>query len=156
MYRSALILVAMSVGACSSAPKPLYEWGSYQPALLSYAKNPNETQKYADRLGEIIRKAEVRDAVPPGLYAEYGYALLSLDRTPEAVEYFAKERDKWPESVKLMDGVIGRLTKARPEPASSPATPSTGDGKPNVVEVPVPTPQATDASNNANPKMEDR
>ena len=143
LFASLIALPFSMLAGCSGAPKTLYQWGNYQPALLAYAKNPGETEKFAERLAEIIRKAEAKNAVPPGLYAEYGYALLSLDRTPEAVEYFAKEQSKWPESAKLMDGVIGRLTRAKVEPAASPTAPAVGDGKAPVPNVPVPTMQST-------------
>lgn len=134
------------LSACATGTKALYEWGGYQSALLSYTKNPDETQKFADRLSEIIVKAELTGAVPPGVYAEYGYALLTLNRTPEALEQFAKERAKWPESAKLMDGVISRLSKTQPQQSTVPAAPSTGDGKQNVPEVPTMTPTAAAAS----------
>ena len=136
-----VVIVAASLvllSGCASAPKSIYEWGGYQSTLLSHTKNPSEKQKYADRLSATVAKSEEKNAVPPGLYAEYGYALLSLDRTAEALEYFAKERSKWPESAKLMDGVIGRLTRARAEPAAVPAAPEIGDGRSNAQQVPVP------------------
>lgn len=139
----AVLVLGASLTACSSGPEPLYSWGNYQSALLAYTKNPGETQKFADRLASIIEKAEPKNAVPPGVYAEYGYALLTLDRTPEALEQFGKERERWPESAKLIDGVIRRLTKAQSEPSALPAQSAVGGQAPNQQPVPTPALQPT-------------
>ena len=122
-------------GACASGPKTLYQWGDYQPALLSYAKNPQETQKFADRIKVDIDKAEIKNAVPPGVYAEYGYALLELNNAPGAVEFFGKERAKWPESSVLMTRLIDRLSKSRTESAAKAAVGNT-DVAPQPLSVP--------------------
>jgi hypothetical protein len=125
-------------GACATAPKPLYQWGDYQNALLSYTKNPQETSKFADRLKRTIDKAEVKDGVPPGLYAEYGYALIELNQPSEAIAFFGRERKKWPESAALMNKLIDRLTKAGPSSVASPVQAIPSDGR--LAEPPVPSP----------------
>lgn len=109
-------LAAAMLGACSGKPT-LYEWNGYQAQLLNHYQNPEEVREFADALAGDIEAAEAQDKVPPGLYAEYGYVLLQLGDSGNAVEWFAKERDTWPESAFLMDKVISRL--------SMPATPAT-------------------------------
>ena len=136
--RGIVLCSLLLASACVTAPKPLYYWGDYQKALLSYAKNPQEVQKFADQLKFTIEKAEIQDAVPPGVYAEYGYALLELNQAPEAIVFFGKERAKWPESVPLMTRLIDRLSNTGPVPFDPSAQPARGDGRP--VEIPVQTP----------------
>ena len=65
-----VVAVLLLTGACATRQKTLYNWGNYQTALLSYAKNPQENQKFADRVKSVIDKGEITNSVPPGLYAE--------------------------------------------------------------------------------------
>jgi hypothetical protein len=116
-----LLLAALVIPlAAGCAPRRAYYWGDYDSALYSHYQNPQETERYVERLGEIIQKAEVeKDKVPPGLYAEYGYALFEAGRLDEAIVYYEKERDEWQESVVFMDKMIRntrRLKESRPGP----------------------------------------
>ena len=118
---SLLLLSALAIPlATGCGPKRAYYWGDYDSTLYSYYQNPQETERYVERLGEIIQKAEVeKDKVPPGLYAEYGYALFEAGRLDEAIVYYKKERDQWQESVVFMDKMIRntqRLKENRPGP----------------------------------------
>ena len=102
------IALAFFSGCASPA---LYDWGNYEQAAYAYAKDPGEVERYIESLDEIIADAEETNKVPPGIYAERGYALLSIGRRDAAMEDFARERDKWPESRKLM----GLLIEGPPE-----------------------------------------
>lgn len=134
-----VVVGSLLLAACASNPKPLYEWGDYSRALLKYSKNPSETQVFADKLRKAIEKGETVGRVPPGLYAEYGYTQYDLGHVTEAVVYFGKERDKWPESRFIMEKIIQRLSRpagvsgvpaaSQPTPPAVPATtPSSGRG----------------------------
>ncbi len=92
MGRSMLLAVsAYMLTACTTGTN-LYYWGNYEQALYSYTKRPGEVDQYIESLGEIVAEGEKRNKVPPGLYAEYGYALMTAGREAEALEYFEKER----------------------------------------------------------------
>ena len=114
-FLAAGLAVAL-LGACAGKPT-LYEWNGYQAQLLNQYQNPEDTRAFADALVSDIEAAEAQDKVPPGLYAEYGFVLLQLGDSGTAIEWFAKERDAWPESAFLMNKIIARL--------SMPATPAT-------------------------------
>jgi|JI10StandDraft_1071094.scaffolds.fasta_scaffold312693_3 hypothetical protein len=123
-----VLMSALFLGACST-PKTMYDWGNYSSALLVYSQNPQATKAFADKLAVDIEKAEAKNRVPPGMYAEYGYAMLELNQDQQALAYFAKERDKWPESAMLMNGLIARVNRIKPAttslPDSAPAAPVT-------------------------------
>ena len=108
--------LVLSLAGCASAPQTLYTWGSYQRDLLKYSKNPTETKQFSQALLVDIQKAEAGRGVPPGLYAEYGYTLLDLGDVPGASVYFAKERDRWPESAELMNRLIARVNRSASAP----------------------------------------
>ena len=116
------ISASLLLSACGQ--KSMYYWGSYSSSLNSYYKNPGERDKFIESLSKNIEKAEAKNKVPPGLYAEYGFMMLETGATDQALVYFAKERDKWPESAAMMSKVIERLNKvsaASGQPAAAQA-----------------------------------
>ncbi len=122
MYKFILAACAALMLTACADQNSTYRWAGYSGYLLDYYKDPQEKSKFAERLAESVNKAEAENRVPPGMYAEYGYMLLELDRSKEAVVYFAKERQKWPESTYLMTKLIDRLGGVPTTQTSSAAT----------------------------------
>jgi len=115
---AALVLVG-----CVAPQQRLYAWGKYDSVLYAHYKKPAERAEWVTNLKTIIAQAEQAGAkVPPGMYAEYGYALLEEGQRDRAVEYFEKEKALWPESRAFMDKMI---QAAQRQPAVVPA--STGE-----------------------------
>ena len=110
-------LVAFALGAC--APQGMYLWGDYEDRLYSYYEDPEKIEELMKALESTIVNAEESKRVPPGIFAEYGYLLLVRSRDDEAIAYFKKEKDAWPESVILMDKMIAvvEAKKERGEPS---------------------------------------
>jgi hypothetical protein len=107
-----IIGAALLLAGCSGT-NTLYEWGSYQPALVNYKKNADKAA-FEEELRESIAKAEKSNRVPPGLYAELGYLLYEQGEEADAAEYFAKERDTYPESAVLMNKLIAGSGSSTP------------------------------------------
>lgn len=103
------IAALLALGACAQQTT-LYKWGSYSPSLRTYYKKPSELAAFGSKLQESLALAEAAGKVPPGLYAEYGYVQLEMGNQGEALNYFAKERDRWPESAPFMTKLITRLS----------------------------------------------
>jgi len=120
-------MLCLAICAGCAQQSGLYYWGNYEQAYYAYAKDPSETDAYLEALNEIIADGEEKNRVPPGLYAEYGYTLLLAGRTDEAMANFSKEREKWPESRKLMDVMIDGPQTATPP---SGVQPDVGDREP--------------------------
>jgi hypothetical protein len=103
-----LLFVAMTVvfvTGCASPAK--YNWGGYENSLYQYYKDPTKADELSAALMETIQGAEkTQGTVPPGIYAEYGYLLIQQGKAKEAVPYFEKEKNKWPESTYFMDSMI--------------------------------------------------
>ena len=114
-----LIIAASYAAGC--APRTAYLWGDYDSVLYAHYANPQNSERYLERLGQIVQKAEVeKDRMPPGLYAEYGYALFEAGRLDEAITYYKREREEWEESRVFMDKMIRntqRLKENRPGPS---------------------------------------
>jgi hypothetical protein len=110
------ILLAWALGGC--APR-LYHWGQYEDSLHARVSDasPEGRQKAFRMLEQTIQSAEQSgQRVPPGVYADYGYLLYRSNRLDEAVSYFRKEADVYPEARPLMDAVISRIDQRRTKP----------------------------------------
>jgi len=100
----AISLAAALVTGCAG-PGTIYEWGGYQPALNGYTKTGDVSQFETAILATIAR-GEEKGRVPPGVYAELGFLLFNSDRPAEAIIFFQREKDAFPESGILMDRLI--------------------------------------------------
>jgi hypothetical protein len=117
----ALLLLALSAGAC--APTSYYAWGSYNETLYAHYHAPQDREAWIAGLKTCILEAEERGArMPPGLYAEYGYALFEEGDTAQAIAYFRKEQALWPESRFLME----KMVRNAEQRGSRPRAPATG------------------------------
>jgi hypothetical protein len=113
-YRFLIAAVALAALAGCATKQTMYNWGSYEQSMYEHYKNPSDLVKVSAALNETIANSEKSNrAVPPGLYAEYGYLLMQQNRMDEAQAYFAKEKAKWPESSALMDHMM-KLAQAKP------------------------------------------
>jgi hypothetical protein len=132
MRRLALAAAVAGLAPLGCAQSTLYRWGGYDDALYDHYKNPQKRDEFVARLSGIIQEAETTGGmVPPGCYAEYGWALYEEGRTAEAVIYFEKESKRWPESRPLMEKLIRNAARAKgatPAPAAVPAS-TAGEGK---------------------------
>ena len=80
-----LILLGAIIGLFAScgSTKSLYSWYNYEDATYQYNKKRTDELKVKmmDQYLKLIQKQKgSRKAVPPGLYAEYGYALYMAER----------------------------------------------------------------------------
>lgn len=139
-YAVALSLVALfALVGCK--PPQTYEWGNYEGSLYTLMKDPTSLDKYGRSLQKQIQDGEGSAKVPPGIYAEYGYFLTVTNQPGEAVKYFEKEKQRWPESTRLMDKMILGCKSPKPtQVASQPATPSTSVTAPVAQPAPAPAP----------------
>ncbi|MFL5405223.1 MAG: DUF4810 domain-containing protein [Myxococcales bacterium] len=112
---AAIALLACAGPFACATQSTMYRWGGYDQTLYDHYKNPQSRDEFVARLSGIIEAAEKSgQVVPPGCYAEYGWALYEGGRTAEAVVYFEKEKKQWPESSALMDKLIRNANRANP------------------------------------------
>ena len=97
------IVALLFLGGCATQK---YVWDGYDNTLYAYYKDPAGREKFVEKLKETILKAEQVGKVPPGIYAEYGYTLYEDKNFLEAINYFQKEHDLWPESRFFMEKMI--------------------------------------------------
>jgi hypothetical protein len=109
---SALAGLALLAVSCQSTH--LYSWYNYQSDYYHYLKNGDEDSldKLIKTYEKIIAKQTAeRKIVPPGIYADYGYALLEKGKAKEAKAMFAKEIELYPESEPFISAILKRFEK---------------------------------------------
>ena len=107
--RIALLLVVSLASGCATSS--MYSWGSYEQDLYKYYKSPDNLEDLESNLAVLLERAEEKQSVPPGLYAEYGYIMSEMGNSESAVKYFEKEKATWPESSQLMDTMIAAVRR---------------------------------------------
>lgn len=105
-FQRLFLYFCLLIFAAGCAPKTRYTWNNYDNKLYQHYKNPAEYDQFIEQLKEVIEDGEESGKVPPGIYAEYGFALYEKGNFPEASKYFKLESDKWRESRVIMTKMI--------------------------------------------------
>lgn len=109
-YRTPLTLavLALSLSACTPAPKTLYSWGGYQREVYGYLKSPDADAEFQLlALDQDHEKARARNGVmPPGYHAHRGLLHARLGRMDQAAIEFQAEKRQYPESAAYMDFLL--------------------------------------------------
>ena len=111
------VLCAGSLAGCARPPQQ-YAWGDYSHALYQNYSGDHNTNTLAVKLAAIIADGEPSGKVPPGIYAEYGYLMLSAGKSREACSYFEKEKALYSESAFFMDRMIAAANTEKPKESS--------------------------------------
>ncbi len=125
--RAAVVAIALGLlgSGCATQRQPMYAWGNYSDSLYQSKKNesPETYEQHVQALEKIVTESKARNLrVPPGVYAELGYVYLSRNNPAKAIELFTLEKQTYPESAVLMNGLIGRAEKSMSPGATTPAT----------------------------------
>jgi hypothetical protein len=114
MKKKFFTIIIILVGLAGCAQHSLYNWSEYSESMYAFYKTPTEKQNFIDALHSVITNNEESGTrVPPGIYAEYGYMMLSVGKSGEAVVYFTKEMNAWPESEVFMKTMIAAAKNNR-------------------------------------------
>ena len=108
-------LLLIGLFASCGSTKSLYSWYNYEDATYQYNKKRTDELKVKmmDQYLKLIQKQKgSRKAVPPGLYAEYGYALYMGGKKEEGLNYLKQEMKLYPESETYISRIIKQLEKS--------------------------------------------
>lgn len=130
--RTLLLAVFIGLlGAGCAQQQPMYHWAGYDGRLYQHYRHPQDREAWVVSMRQVVLAAEREGrTVPPGIYAEYGYALFEEGDHASAIAYFEKERELWPESRVLMDKMIQnaerqRALRSAPSASSETSAPNT-------------------------------
>lgn len=113
-------VVAISMSAafltgCATTAIP-YEYGNYSESYYSFKKEPGDQSllEWKNSMMEIIEESEESSfRVPPGIYANLGYLSLKQNNLDEAIAYFLKEKEIYPQATVFMDKLIAKTKSAK-------------------------------------------
>ncbi len=99
------LLVASLLLVGCQAPKPLYNWDSYQTVVYQYyQQSESDPHAQIDALKKSIEVARAKSlGVPPGLHAHLGMLYATTGALDLAMSEFNQEEALYPESAKFMD-----------------------------------------------------
>ncbi len=114
MKKLILCGAVVSLLASCGTTKSLYSWYDYEDSTYQYSKKRTDelkTKMMTEYLKVIDNQQGTRKVVPPGLYAEYGYALCMEGKKEEGLKYMNKEIELYPESKTYISRIIKQLEK---------------------------------------------
>jgi hypothetical protein len=91
----------------------MYNWSTYDLASYKYIKNNDE-----ESLKELLKVYDtiingqantVRQTVPPGICADYGYMLIKAGKTEEGTKLLKEEIELYPESKTFVTQILGMV-----------------------------------------------
>lgn len=101
----------LALGACASAPRPLYYWGTYPAtvydSLRGDAVGPTEQLRAMEEQAAKAKAAGL--PLPPGYFGHLGLVFLKLGRQDDARRALMTERERFPESAHYVDSLLKRL-----------------------------------------------
>lgn len=110
-----LFLLSFLMTACATN-KDMYYWGAYQKILYEMNVKPGSVDALAqiEKLTSDIEQADANGLpVAPGVYAHLGMMYASNGDLPLAKAAFTKEKNLYPESSVLVDGMLERSEKIK-------------------------------------------
>ena len=108
---AAVLGTSLLLGGCVAAPKPLYQWGSYQAQVHKHFMGESP-QAQIDALEVQLSSTQgAASATPPGLHAHLGLLYSKVGRDDKMVEQFELEKAAFPESAPYMNRLLAQLKK---------------------------------------------
>ena len=104
-------LAATVLGACTSPPKTLYEWGDYPRLTQSYLRadgDPPDAQIQALQVG-LQEIAQAGHVPPPGYNAHLGWLYAQQGDASACTTHLTAEKTQFPESSTFIDFLLQKL-----------------------------------------------
>ncbi len=119
-FRLAMVL-SFAALASACAPTGLYHWDHYNQSLNASYITHDQTESRTALEAAITSAQKEGRRVPPGVCAELGFLIYKGGQGEQAIEYFQKEAQLYPESKPLMDKLTAKVREQAPAEAQPPA-----------------------------------
>ena len=108
----AAVLLSLVTG-CATAPKTLYNWGTYQNQLYARFKASSTPEQQIQEMEKTLNAPKSSQPVAPGFHAHLGLLYGEVGRTNDMCEQFNAEKQLFPESATFMDFLLAKAEKAK-------------------------------------------
>ena len=108
---SLILSICLFLGIGCATTSNLYYWGEYENLVYDMYNKPGAAtpEVQIDKLTRDIQKAESRgQAIPPGVFAHLGVMFAAVGNQDDAIASFTEEKERFPESHILIDGMMKR------------------------------------------------
>lgn len=105
------LLGCVLLTGCHTAPKPLYQWESYQPQVYEYFKGQASAEQVTALERDLQKIRAAGGMPPPGYHAQLGLLYASLGKEEQVVQEFQTEKELFPESSPYMDFLMRKFKK---------------------------------------------
>ena len=109
------LFLPLFFASCATNYKTLYNWDAYSSQTYKYIKGGEEedTEKLFEVYQKVIdgQEGTIRETIPPGVCADYGYLLIKAGKIQEGKELLLKEKELYPESARFVDSVIRKIER---------------------------------------------
>lgn len=114
ILRAAAISLAGLLLGCA-APPAHHPWNGYPTQMYSYLRNhtPSREEQMQARGKAMAQSLGTAAKLQPGHQAHLGLLQLPADRSNEALHAWEREKALFPESIHVIDYLIGNLKKNR-------------------------------------------
>ena len=110
--RAGTLVCALSLAACATGPKPLYQWGAYQAQVHEHFKGKTAPDAQIKALEEDLQALQKTGAkVPPGFHAHLGMLYASVGQPETARKALTAEKTLFPEGATYVDFLLAKLNK---------------------------------------------
>ncbi|NRR31083.1 DUF4810 domain-containing protein [Oxalobacteraceae bacterium] len=99
------------LSGCKTAPKTIYQWGSYQPQLYQHFKGESPDQQIAALEKDLDQITAKGNMPPPGYHAHLGLLYSMTGKSDLMIVQFEDEKKLFPESAAYMDFLLAKMKK---------------------------------------------
>lgn len=103
----AVFLFSLVTG-CATAPKPLYNWGTYQNDVYARFKATSSPEQQIQNMEKTLQSSKSKLPAAPGFHAHLGLLYGEVGRRNEMCEQFKIEKQLFPESAVFMDMLLSK------------------------------------------------
>lgn len=105
-------LALLAAAAGCATPEAHYRWGVYEDLVYEMYARPGEADpgtQAAVLSEDVARTLAEGKRVPPGVHAHLGYVYYQQGLAEAARQEFLTEKQLFPESAVLIDGILERM-----------------------------------------------
>jgi len=106
------IIITILASGCTSSTN--YKWGNYEQNIFDYYHEPSKRDEVISSHLAMVN-GESTQKLAPGMYAEAGTFYLERGDRQNAIFFYMKEKEAWPESAQLMDALVANLQGDTPK-----------------------------------------
>lgn len=116
IYKLLLLAILAVLGACSTQPRSLYNWGDYDDQVYAHLQKTSSAEQQIAVLEKNLHTTTDSARVPPGFYAHLGLLYGEVGRYDDMQRALETEKNLFPESAPFMDFLLKKFTQKKDQP----------------------------------------